>query len=179
MKTKLLLFLFLIIYSSIYSAEYKDTTNNFEIESEYYNIEYQSNKYFNFFHIEIETINTPSDTVYSILTLAFVCDFNDIKLKSKNDEFLFLNILDYGMVNKFRAAIKQDNGSFNLEFHIFIYNFNWLRGLYKFLKTNAITDITFSGEGYKETFDIKYYKDFQKNLINMLEKLNKVDQFLN
>ena len=38
MKTKLLLFLFLIIYSSIYSAEYKDTTNNFEIESEYYRI---------------------------------------------------------------------------------------------------------------------------------------------
>ena len=66
MKTKLLLFLFLIIYSSIYSAEYKDTTNNFEIESEYYNIEYQSNKYFKFFHIEIETMKTPSATTSAV-----------------------------------------------------------------------------------------------------------------
>lgn len=49
---------------------------------------------------------------------------------------------------------------------------------YHFLKKNTITAITFSGDKYNETFDIKYYKNFQKNLISMLENINKVDGFL-
>lgn len=163
---KILLFLFLLIfYSLCYSIEYWDT-----IESENYSIEGVFYEYCKLFHVEIETINTSYYTFYTISTIDYVDGF-DIELKAKNDSFCFYKC-------RFRAAIKQDNGTLNLEFHIYNYNFYELMRFYHFLKKNTITAITFSGDKYNETFDIKYYKNFQKNLISMLENINKVDGFL-
>ena len=151
-----------------YGLRYED-----EIESEYYVMQCFFSEYYKVFSIEIEAIDKAYNDFYSISTVDFANGFY-IELEAKNNNKFYLN--DKA---RFRAAIKHDNGSLGFDYNIFIYNFYDLIELYDFLKTNTITAINFSGENYKETIDIKYYKDFQKNLMSMLENINKVEEFLN
>ncbi len=156
--------------NSVYGLKYEDIIN--ELDKNYYMFMLGFSEYNKIFIAAIFMPDILQSEVIPMIMQAL--GGFDIKLITKNKDIQLNSKAYIRQISKYGV-----NSTYIPLFYISIFDFDYLlNDLYDFLKNNTITAIQISGDDYNETVDIKHYKDFQKNLISMIENLKKVDELI-